>query len=221
MKKQITFFTVLSILTFLTANAKAEGFVSADILGVYARHNFSGQNDFQGNLPNRIQTPQQKEVDGTNVGFGLSAGTKLYAGEAFFSTELFWDYVNSRTRDFYSQQLNIFTGEDSYHHDRLIVDNRYGIKFNLGYRIYKDLDIFATLGASRARYEVLFNNTGESYKEYHIAPLYGAGFIYDLDEHLSVKLAYDFQSFNMRYVFVEQKDIVHLHVARLGMIYSF
>ena len=54
-----------------------------------------------------------------------------------------------------------------------------------------------------------------------VAPLYGVGVLFDLPLGITLKAAYDYQQFNMRYAESGSKIKTRLGVARIGVIYNF
>lgn len=220
MNKKITLLTIFGFFSFAVSNAKAEGFVGVDLLGISAQHQYIGQQERLGGN-SLFRVPRDKHNESKNLGLSFSLGSKLYAGEAFFSTEAFYDYLNSRANDFFVGEANLDPTGPTYERDRLLVKQRYGAKFNAGYRIYKNLDIFGTVGLGMVDYAVEYKSENKSIKSHDIAPIFGAGFIYDITKTVSVKAAYDYQSLKMRYVVPGPRDNLKLQTVRVGLLYYF
>lgn len=224
MNKKAVFLAVIGFYNFTSLNAKAEAYVGVDLIGVRADHHYAGKEEnlgSNGHTTTSFIVPNDRSKRGHDIGIGFNLGSKLYSGDAFFATELFYDYLNSKTKDFFATQPNVTPGGPTYGKDRLVLNQRYGVKFNAGYRIHKNLDIFGTVGLGKADFAVEYKSEGNQFKADDISPIYGFGLLYDLKENLSVKAAYDYQALKMQYVLPGPADNITLQTLRVGLIYSF
>lgn len=92
---------------------------------------------------------------------------------------------------------------------------------NVGINIIGGLNFFVNAGVANITFiqnvpSVSLSRSGNKW-----APIYGAGFLYDVSYNMSFKLSYDRQEFNIPYVFTGLRDQVRLETIKLGMVYSF
>lgn len=162
-----------------------------------------------------------KPTKGGNLGLGLSAGYKINVASFFIAPEVFYDYLNNSAPDF-GDSLNAMKSE-------LKVKDRYGAKLNLGYNIFPNLNAFVNLGFADVGYSNRdpsgASGTGK-YSSHRLAPIYGVGLLYDLNNNWALRASYDRQKFNAGYypAAYQQgsfRDVITLQVFKAGVVYSF
>jgi opacity protein-like surface antigen len=161
-------------------------------------------------------------TSGQNNGFGLNLGAILRDKRTNFFTglEIFYDKINTKTRSpwFKTEGLGYYSdwsdctpsSANCMANDTININNRFGAKLNLGYRLFDKLDIFATGGVANIRYEVL----GYGFRNYYFssslnspnvgnahifsarttAPIFGGGFSYSINNNWSLRTIYERQS---------------------------
>lgn len=195
------------------AQAKDGVYVGIDVLFANAKHKYLDK-------IHETDSMNGKSVDGDSFGFGLNAGYKISFDRFFVAPELFFDYLNNSTKDFY------YTEDSNQKQNSMEINSRYGAKLNIGYNIVSKLNGFVNFGVANVDYDFRqpsWINSGynTSYGASKLAPIYGVGFSYDLTENWTAKTSYDFQQFNARYVEQGFKDKVSLNVFKIGAVYSF
>ena len=199
MKEIFTIFC-LAFLVSNSANA-ANLFVGADALYSTSRHKVKNS---QGNTVNDGAVSK-----GNEYSYGFNAGVRQDLLLWFGSLELFYDNINANSKSFDSPNNN---------GDKLKINDRYGVKFNVGMAIFPKISPFLTLGAANVRYDI---NGISSANKSEFAPLYGLGVMLDLPLNISLKLSYDYQQFKASLPDNSAKFATHLGVAKLGLIYNF
>jgi opacity protein-like surface antigen len=154
---------------------------------------------------------QNRGRHGEHLGFGINAGYKMQYDRVFVAPEVFYDNLNNSTNDFGGAPTT------------LNVDNRYGVKVNLGYDLTSNVSAFVNLGLANVRYINRDPTTGTSSGYNKLAPIYGIGALYKLNNNWALKAAYDYQKFSTRYYSSAPliKDQLTLRVFKLGVIYNF
>ena len=194
---------------FLSTSSYATNvYVGADALFSNARYQAKNSSTTSGPKNGGVQEKDK-------MGYGVNAGVRVDLLTLLASAELFYDNINSSSRNFNSATNQINSS------DSININNRYGAKANVGFAILPRITPFLTYGLANVSYSsnVLSNNHSVTKSE--LAPLYGVGIVFDLPLGVSVKAAYDYQQLNMRYAETGSKIRTHLGVARLGVIYNF
>ncbi len=224
MRKIISSFFALTLLSSY-ANAKDGLFIGVDANHSNARHTISEEavtSDY-----NESVAFTQNKTDKKTVGFSVNGGYRFSVTDKFFlAPEIFHDHLDNRAEDPAASD-NVGTNAYAYKQDVMILKFRYGAKLNAGYYLTKKLNVFANAGLTNAKYSVQWNSNvtnligTNSYNSTKLAPIYGAGFSYDLTDNIFVKANYDQQIFNIRYGLDGWRSKVKLNVLKVGVGYIF
>jgi opacity protein-like surface antigen len=173
-----------------------------------------------------VITPYRKDTSSSNFSFGASAGYIAYYRKFFVSPEIFFDYLDSKTKDFFaSERIGRITGNATfpYKDDEILINYRFGARMNVGYSILDRLAIYANIGAGVVDYDLQWYSTLErnNYGGFEMSPIYGLGLSYDLNKNLILRAAHDYQQVKLRYIFQGQSDQVDIHTTRLGLLLAF
>lgn len=203
MKKFLTSFTIL-ILSASVANAGI--YVGADALLANVRR--GATNDLANN-------DGQKN---TKLNYGLNAGYRFDLLGFMAGAELFYDNLQTSTRNFHMISGSANNGSSS-----LAVDSRYGAKVNVGFSFIPKITPFITYGLTGMNYSGNASAAGQSISQTEkFVPIYGAGILVDIPlVGLSLKMSYDYQNFNMHYNGNSSKTAAYLGIAKLGLVYNF
>lgn len=203
------FLIVCATTALLSSPSYATGFfVGADLLRASAKHQAKNSSTTSG--------PQNGEEQGANkMGYGVNAGFRFDFLTLLASGELFYDNINTSSKNFKQ------TSGQSSASDSIAINNRYGVKANVGFSIFPRITPFLTYGLTNISYssDVLSNN--QSITKTELTPIYGIGLLIDLPLGISAKASYDYQQFNASYASSGSKINTHLGVAKLGLIYNF
>ena len=113
---------IISSFLFSFAHAKDGVYVGADLLKVHARYKLA-ELEFSDSLVD-------KKNGGNSVGVGVSLGYKKSLNDFFLAPELFYDYLNSSTKDYWHNSA-------LFDQDSLELRSRYGARLNIGYNFYQ------------------------------------------------------------------------------------
>ena len=208
MKK--TFLAIFCTAALLSNSSYATGiFIGFDAIQSNAIHKAD-------NPSGSLTGPRNGDViDTDKSSWGSNAGIRFDFLNLLASVEGFYDRLDTYTNNFYSTLGTRGNG------DNIQLKDRYGVKANLGFAILPRVTPFLTLGAAKVNYQnnVFFVNNSAHDSE--VAPLYGVGILFDLPLGITLKAAYDYQQFNMRYAESGSKIKTRLGVARIGVIYNF
>lgn len=186
------------------ANAKDGAYVGADLILSNARYKHSAVNN---------SNPQNR-VDGNSVGGGLSLGYKKSFDQVFAAPEIFYDYLNSSTKDYYRATA-------PYQQDRLELRSRYGAKLNLGYNFTKNFSSYLTYGLAAVDHVDNAPSLHSSQGKWKTAAIYGFGAVYNLNGNWAVKTEFNTQRFNVPYAYDYNTSKVRLNVLKVGLAYNF
>lgn len=212
MKKTLSLVAIATSLIFSSqANAKDGVYVGADLVTSNAEWKYSGRIGTTGTLP-------QRRVDGTDVGAGLTIGYKKSFNGAFIAPELFYDYLNSSTHDYYYNN-------PGYKQDSLELRSRYGAKANLGYNFSDKFSAYATYGLASIDHVDNFptaTSVSRSQGKWKTAAIYGIGAVFNINENWGIKAEFNTQRFNVPYSYdAGVMSKVRLNVLKTGLVYSF
>ncbi|MCE3255763.1 MAG: hypothetical protein K0R25_1257 [Rickettsiaceae bacterium] len=165
-------------------------------------------NDTRSKLKN--SQPGRDVHDDDEFNYGLNAGIRAFHSDNLFgSAELFYDDFNLSANDSYAP---------SGRGERFELDNRYGLKLNLGAAVTENVTPFVTIGAANVRYNI--NSAVGGISKTELTPLYGAGLLVDLNKSFSVRAAYDYQPLYTKSS-LGGSNRNHLNIVRVGLAYNF
>jgi len=212
MKKIFVILSILiSAITSFQANAKDGVYLGTDLIASNARWKYYGGND-----------SAQKRVDGSSIGAGATLGyKKSFSNGIFIAPELFYDYLNSSTKDYY---YNI----PPFQQDTLELRSRYGAKANLGYNLDDKFSTYATYGLASVDHIDNYPSNNQGYfkgrsnGKWKTSAIYGVGAIYNINENWGIKTEFNTQRFNVPYAYdFKATSKVRLNVLKAGLFYSF
>jgi outer membrane autotransporter protein len=193
------------------ANAKDGVYVGADLVTSNAQYKYAG-------AIGSVGAVAQRRVDGTSVGAGLSVGYKKSFNGVFVAPELFYDYLNSSTHDYYYNN-------PGYKQDSLELRSRYGAKANLGYNFSNKFSAYATYGLASVDHVDNFptaTSVSRSQGKWKTAAIYGIGAVFNFNENWGIRAEFNTQRFNVPYSYhVGVMSKVRLNVLKTGLVYSF
>ncbi len=217
--KKILAVILIYLLGISLANAKDGFYVGADLIYSHAKHKIKGtDNDFL----TYYDYPAVGKIDKEAVGFGLNSGYKFNFDQLVLAPEIYFDQLNNKSHT-YSYPLRLTLGS-VYKSDSMTMNYRYGARLNLGYKFNQKFTGFINYGFSVVDYDVIWKSQ-EIYQEHYgstdKSPIYGASLLYGFNDNWSMKLAYDYQTVTMRYVYKGYRSKAHLDVVKLGAVYNF
>lgn len=201
------FTTICVTAFFISSSAHATGFfVGADALTANSRQTSQNPSGTSGSTSGIVKE------DTNNVNYGLNAGFRLDCMQTLQSVELFYDNLSLSSSKFASP--NSIS-------DSIKLQNRYGAKINLGYEIAPSVIPFLTAGLTNISYKNNGTSDNINFSRHEITPVYGVGLLIDMAHGISLKLAYDYQRFNIPSTQPDAKIKTNLGVARVGLAYNF
>lgn len=208
MKKNLSLIIVSLILLTSKANAKDGIYVGADLLASHAKYKFDSL----------YSVGEERRIDSNyDIGVGVSAGYKKSFNKFFVTPEIFYDYLNSRARDYHHNIV-------PYGQDTMEIRSRYGSKANFGYDFTNKFSAYLGYGVAMVDHLDNFPSVNDSRGKWQTAAIYGIGSIYNINDNLGIKTEFNSQRFNTRYQYYEGPSTtskVRLNVLKVGMIYSF
>lgn len=208
MKKTLSLIAIASSLILSSqANAKDGFYAGADLLLSNAKYKYLNRTNYV--IPSEVGGVDK--IDGNGVGVGVSAGYKKYFDQVFVAPEVFYDYLNTSTKDYF------FVYDAS---DKINLRSRYGAKLNLGYDLTDKFSAYANFGMAQVNY--LNKSTGLSQgKVSYFAPVYGLGALYKLNDSWSVRAEINQQKLNVRYYYYGDASKVTINTLKTGLVYNF
>ncbi len=202
MKKLFIISSLLAAITASSAVAKTEGnYVGVDLVRTSSNHKYT--------VDNRRVVNSAKFED-VSTGFGLNYKHAFNFGGMFVAPGAFYENNNNKAHD--------------SNYDTTKLNNRYGLKFDIGYDITDDFAAYVTNGVSRLDYTVQWDsiNRKKSYKQNDY--FYGVGLAYKVAKNILVNLEYNNQKTRLKVpggtstIDASQTDI---DVLKLGLAYNF
>ena len=212
--KKTSLICLFVFLTTASANAKDGFYAGLDVISSKSKHNFVNNHIVAPEL-DPYRDPAKNKVNGNGTGFGISAGYKTSYKSFFIAPEIFFDKLNNHSHDFY------YTQGYEQRQNVLSINNRYGVKANIGYKISDKISTFISYGFANNVYNAQQHATNRKYSSNTLSQIYGIGFIYDLNDKWSVKTSYDYQKFSSRYVYANYTDQIVLTSVRVGLVRYF
>ncbi len=214
MKKLSLISAVLcAILSTSAASAKDGFYAGADLVISNAKYKYHDKKGWEHSNP-------VGKVDGNGVGASIAGGYKKSFDQVFIAPEIFYDYLNSSTKDYYHTIA-------PYQQDSLEIRARYGAKANLGYDFGNKISTYLTAGLANVNYVNRWPSSGDSESQSILTPIYGLGALFQINDSWAVKAEFNQQKFHTRhsidssvnYTTVISK--VTLNVLKTGLVYSF
>lgn len=199
---------IASLMLFTSkANAKDGFYVGADLLASHAKYKIDDQYSLG-----------QGRVDSNyDIGVGVSAGYKKSFDKFFVTPEIFYDYLNSSTKDYYHTTV-------PYGQDTMEIRSRYGSKANFGYDFTNKFSAYLSYGVAMVDQIDNFPSVNDSRGKWQTAAIYGIGSIYNINDKWGIKTEFNSQRFNTRYQYYQGETItskVRLNVLKIGAVYLF
>lgn len=201
-------FTAICFTTFfISSAANATGFfVGADALTANSRQTSTNFSDTSGSRNGIVKEDDNK------LNYGLNAGFRLDCMKTLQSVEVFYDNLNLPSSQFASPNSVS---------DHIKIQNRYGAKINLGFEVAPNVIPFLTVGLTNISYTNSGSSDNINFSRHDFTPIYGLGLLMDISHGISLKLAYDYQKFNIPSTQSDAKIKTNLGVARVGLVYNF
>lgn len=209
MKKFLSIFCATLSLSLFSANSHATGFfIGADALFANSQHSAENLSAISG-----PKNDEKKDAD--NLSYSANAGFRFDLLNLLASAEIFYDDLQTSSKDFSSTSGQISNG------DSIGINNRYGAKLNAGIAIIPKVTTFVTYGLTNVNYTSDVLSQGISTTKSEMTPLYGVGILVDLPLGFSAKASYDYQQFKMRYAIQGSRIKTSLGVGKIGVVYNF
>ncbi len=232
LKKLILFVEVFIIFCFFNVQnsfaKKSKIFFGVDGFNVSTSHTFSSDFDAVNPVNNDLKAfrPARLDASSSNSGFGFSVGHIAYHRKFFAAPEIFFDYFNSSTKDFFAPEVGRGTGIPGvYNQDEMAVNYRYGAKLNLGYNLLiPHFDVFGTVGFGVVDYDMRWKGDTApklTHGSTDTTPIYGFGMAYEVNRNLILKASYDIQEIKTKYVVDGFINNIEIEVTRIGLMFTF
>ncbi len=210
MKKFLSSIIFLSSLTLSSQAIAKDGiYVGADLIISRADYKLHSLYDV---------AEEDGKINGNyDFGAGISTGYKKSFKQFFIAPEIFYDYLNSRTKDYYH---NIAP----YDQDSMEIRSRYGFKTNFGYDFTDKFSTYLNYGIVLVDHVDKFPSVNDSKGKWQTAAIYGIGSIYNISDNWGIKAEFNSQRFNTRYSYYggpTTTSKARLNVLKMGLIYSF
>lgn len=220
-------------LLFATSAANAEFYLGANFGMMNSKLSAKGSQNVDADVDYDLNGQNISASKSSNV-FGLNFGYKIYADKFFFAPEIGFDIGSTTTDlDYYYEVL----GNTRTTKRGIQISDRLYARALFGYQILKDFDIYASAGY--ANYLVDLDRTGAlnaettEIKGVSHSPLFGAGFIYNMNNDWGLRLDYDYQRITIKAnvltgygIFINNtyeipNAKIDMHNAKIGLMYSF
>lgn len=207
MKKHLITTCLFAVLAASSANAKDGAYVGADMIISKANYKYYGS----------IPAPQSRIDSNNDVGAGLSAGYKKSFDQVFIAPEVFYDYLNSSSKNYFQTSTAVNASQDT-----MELRSRYGIKANLGYDFTNDFSTYLTYGIARIDQINNYPSFNASNGKWRTAAIYGIGAQYKLCEKWSVRAELNSQRLNIPFEGMpDASSKVRINALKVGAVYSF
>ncbi len=202
-----------------SASAKDGPYVGLDAIGFEAK----GKLHPRDKLTDEYM-PITRATSNQGFGAGFSIGYKKSFDSLFVAPEVFYDYAHLKLNDYYKSKTSDSLGSG------LSFRGRYGAKVNLGVNINEKFSTYLTYGLANVDYvssAPLYNMSEAGSKK--MTPIYGFGFLFNLNDTSAIKAEYNRQDFNIKYGLgyttnnVDQVAVskMTLQALKIGYVYSF
>jgi opacity protein-like surface antigen len=162
------------------AFAKTEGsYVGVNIADFTSDNNMKVSENF-------VQVGSQDQFKKSSTGVGLEYKYAYNFNGLFVAPAVFFDFTRNDAQNAASDNINL--------------ENRYGVKFDIGFDIADKFSPYLTIGYAGTSYDasvlrvvnssyVRLNSAGREF-----APIYGFGFLFDLNEKVKFNFEFNHQS---------------------------
>jgi opacity protein-like surface antigen len=211
MKKYLISILLSAVLLPNIATANDGVYVGGDLVLSKAQYKYNDKY----NYPQGIY-PQQSLVSQNAVGAGLSVGYKKSFAKNYIASEVFYDYLNSSSKDYYHTII-------PYQQDSLNLRSRYGVKADLGHDFTQKFSAYVTYGFANVSYLNAIPSLNYSEGKSKLSQLYGLGALFEINENWAARIEFNEQRFHTRYSIDGEGVInkVRLDVLKTGLVYSF
>lgn len=206
MKKLSLALIAAGVLVSSQANAKDGAYLGAGLLFSQTKYKFHD-----------VSPPDNgavAKVHGNGFGGGVFAGYKKSFDQVFFAPEVFYDYLNTSTKDYYYHV-------SPYGQDTLNLRSRYGFKANVGYDLNKSFSLYANYGYANVNYVNRWPSLNESESGNRFSAIYGIGGIYNINDSWAVKAEINQQRFKIPASGDSVYSKVKLNVLQTSLAYKF
>ncbi len=172
-----TSFFLASALAFASASvmAKTQGNnVNVNLTYNKSSHRYSSGNTISRNYP---------EFDNSKIGFGAAYKYSFNFNDIFISPGAFFDQIDTKAKD-----------KDG---DTVKINNRYGLRLDVGYDISDDLALYGFGGLANVKYKVDWASVGSKKSDRETSPLFGAGLIFYPSKDIALNIEYSHQSVDL------------------------
>ena len=207
MKRTLSLISIVSTI-FLTSQANAKDGLYAGVDLVLSKAKYKYVNE------GAAQTNPQSKIDGNGVGVGASIGYKKSFNQVFVAPEVFYDYLNSSTKDYYHTQI-------PYQQDTLELRSRYGAKVNVGHDFTEKFSAYVTGGLANVDQITNSPSLKDSRGKTRTSAIYGLGAIFNLNDNWAIRAEFNTQRFNATYYDPNVVSKTRLNVLKTGLVYSF
>ncbi len=200
-----------AILSTSVASAKDGFYAGADLVLSNAKYKYHDKSGTE-------HSNSVGKIDGNGVGVGITGGYKKSFDQVFVAPEVFYDYLNSSTQDYYHSVA-------PFQQDTLEIRSRYGAKANLGYDFSNKFSTYLTAGLASVNYINRWPSSHDSQGKSTLSPIYGLGALFQINDSWAVKAELNQQKFHARYGIDSGSSTVvskvTLNVLKTGLVYSF
>lgn len=211
MKKTLSLISLVSAV-FLTSQASAKDGLYAGVDLVLSKAQYKYVNE--GVTDPDPESEPQGRIDGNGVGVGASIGYKKSFNQVFVAPEVFYDYLNSSTKDYYHAKI-------PYQQDTLELRSRYGAKVNIGHDFTEKFSSYLTAGVASVDQITNSPSLNDSRGKTRNSAIYGLGAIFKLNDSWAIRAEFNTQRFNATYYDANVVSKIRLNVLKTGLVYSF
>ena len=222
MKKLLIISSLIVSLTAASAHAKTEGsYLGIDLLKTNTQVKGTGVGEDYG-----VGWFNTKAKD-SSIGFGINYKYAINMNNFFIAPGLFYESIGAEAEA--SNKDGIYT-----YTQKTKINDRYGVKLDLGYDIMDKFAAYIPLGLTSTNYELSTKDSaGSSYRSTKtsgsdIGILYGVGFAFYPMEKLAISLEYNRSKIDLKsggnvnlFDQTTLKTKANLDVIKIGVSYKF
>lgn len=202
MKKILSVAAILAVFSTTSAFAKTEGsYLELDLLRSAAKNNYKFSNG----------TKSDKFKD-NSTNFGVSYKYAFNFNNLFVAPGVFFDNLSNSAKDSDGDKVNL--------------NHRYGVKFDIGYDVTDKAAVYFTNGFASTAYKVDWGNSDLGVKSgSKVGYFFGGGVLYHVASNVTVNFEYNVQSLNKLHTPYDNitgaKAETKVSVAKVGVAYHF